>query len=315
MRAFEVAARCGSFTAAALETGLTQSAISQRIGKLEKLLGTPLFLRQARSITLTVEGEAWLPHVRSAFEGLRESSEGLFGVARKRLSISASSSIIDLWIMPRLKQLSADVGAHLSSGPWFCLKMRRRRTMLYGCGMGRETGRCHIRLRFIENCWRQWSPRISPRRRAAGTVATYRAGGATAWLERMVLRFGTPATPFPQFRFDTFSSALSAARAGLGVMLGSLPLCQADLDAAVATGFRRMSSSPSNLLAIGIERSHLASAMGSNGKGAERHLKPVQRGARQCRTYPNVRSLAERISFSSKSANDLCSSLVSPSTA
>ena len=68
VRAFEAAARCGSFTAAAAETGLTQSAISQRIGHLERLLGTKLFYRGARSIELTVEGEAWLPHVRVAFE-------------------------------------------------------------------------------------------------------------------------------------------------------------------------------------------------------------------------------------------------------
>ena len=77
VRAFEAAARCGSFTAAAAETGLTQSAISQRIGHLEKLLGTKLFYRRARSIELTVDGEAWLPHVRIAFGNLRQSSEAL----------------------------------------------------------------------------------------------------------------------------------------------------------------------------------------------------------------------------------------------
>ena len=56
IRAFEAAARCGSFTAAAAESGLTQSAISQRIGHLEKQLGVALFYRRARTIELTVEG-------------------------------------------------------------------------------------------------------------------------------------------------------------------------------------------------------------------------------------------------------------------
>jgi len=77
IRAFEAAARCGSFTAAAAETGITQSAISQRIGQLEKSLGTALFVRQPRSITLTVGGEAWLPHVQSALGTMRDSSEAV----------------------------------------------------------------------------------------------------------------------------------------------------------------------------------------------------------------------------------------------
>ena len=73
IRAFEAAARLGSFTAAAEECGLTQSAISQRIGHLEARLGAQLFIRQARQITLTSEGEAWLPHVQGALLGLRDT--------------------------------------------------------------------------------------------------------------------------------------------------------------------------------------------------------------------------------------------------
>ena len=113
IRAFEAAARCGSFTAAAAETGLTQSAVSQRIGQLEKRLGTALFLRRPRSIDLTVEGEAWLPHVRSAFGGLHDSFEALFGAGRGQMTISASQSIIDLWLHPRLEKLGEFSGGQL----------------------------------------------------------------------------------------------------------------------------------------------------------------------------------------------------------
>ena len=101
LRAFEAAARCGSFTAAAAETGLTQSAISQRIAQLEKTLGTPLFFRQARSIALTIEGEAWLPHVQHAFAGLQDASQAIFGASRTRLTLSASQSVIELWLIRR----------------------------------------------------------------------------------------------------------------------------------------------------------------------------------------------------------------------
>jgi len=230
VRAFEVAARCGSFTAAAQETGLTQSAVSQRIGKLEKLLGTRLFLRQARSVVLTVEGEAWLPHVRAAFERLRDSSEGLFGASRRRLTVSASSSIIDLWIMSRLRRLSEEAGAQISF-----------KTMVLS-----EDGPPDdeiIRVRYGGGDWsapykvRLYKEVMSPVA-APGLVKGGRswedlpriavAGPRPGWND-WISAFGTPAAPLPEYRFDTFSSALTAAKADLGVLLGSLPLCKAAL--------------------------------------------------------------------------------------
>lgn len=232
IRAFEAAARTGSFTAAALETGVTQSAISQRIDKLEKRLGTQLFLRQARSIALTVEGEAWLPHVQTAFESLRQSSEGLFGVARNRLTISASTSIIDLWILPRLARLSAGIDAQLSF-----------RTMVLADDAAQEDDM--IRIRYGAGDWPVvyktplYNEVIAPVA-APGLIAT---GAGWAGLPRIALsgprpgwsewagRFGTPTTPLPVLRFDTFAPALAAARAGHGVLLASLPLCAADLEA------------------------------------------------------------------------------------
>ncbi|MFY9240813.1 MAG: LysR family transcriptional regulator [Roseovarius sp.] len=114
IRAFEAAARLGSFTAAAEDVGLTQAAVSQRIGQLEKHLGTPLFNRRARAISLTVEGEAWVPHVRLALEGLRDSTEGVFGTGHRRLTLSASQTIIDLWLLPRLGRLQALTQAEIS---------------------------------------------------------------------------------------------------------------------------------------------------------------------------------------------------------
>ncbi|WP_428642230.1 LysR family transcriptional regulator [Roseibium sp.] len=231
VRAFEAAARCGSFTAAAEETGVTQSAVSQRIDKLEKWLGTRLFLRQARSIELTVEGEAWLPHVRSAFETLRDSSEGLFGVARNRLTISASASIIDLWILPRLSALLGGIDAQLSF-----------RTMVLSADLQQEDDT--IRVRYGAGDWPGaykfplYSEVMAPLA-APGLLASGRpwadlpriavSGPRPGWKE-WGARFGTPTTPLPVLRFDTFAPALSAARAGHGVLFASLPLCREDLE-------------------------------------------------------------------------------------
>ena len=74
VRAFEAAARTGSFTEAAAETGITQSAISQRIANLEARLGAQLFHRQPRRVVLTVAGETWLPYVSAVLRSLGESA-------------------------------------------------------------------------------------------------------------------------------------------------------------------------------------------------------------------------------------------------
>jgi len=232
VRAFEAAARCGSFTAAAAETGLTQSAISQRIGNLEKRLGTALFHRRARSIALTIEGEAWLPHVRAALDGLRDSTEALFGARRGRLTISASQSIIELWMLPRLAHLNAVAHGQLSVQTMVLgahdaalddvIRIR------YGSG---EAPHAHKMRLYGE----QIAPLASPELAARGgpwpqwpRIAC--SGPRPGWND-WASRFGIPTTPVAHLRFDTFLSALGAARAGLGVILGSLPLCAQDLKA------------------------------------------------------------------------------------
>lgn len=232
IRTFEAAARCGSFTAAAAETGLTQSAISQRIGHLEKQLGVALFYRRARAIELTVEGEAWLPHVRTALSGLRDSSEALFGSRRRQMAISASQSIIELWLLPRLEGLAAVAKGQLTI-----------QSMVLGA---HEAALDEIiRIRYGAGDWphdhklQLFSEQIAP---LASPELAQRGGPWTDWpriacsgprpgWNTWASRFGTSTTPVPHLQFDTFLSALGAARAGMGVVLGSLPLCAADLRA------------------------------------------------------------------------------------
>ena len=66
LRAFEAAARHLSFTRAAEELHVTQTAVSHQIRKLEDQLGVKLFLRRIRAVELTREAEAYLPAVRAA---------------------------------------------------------------------------------------------------------------------------------------------------------------------------------------------------------------------------------------------------------
>src|SRR5258708_20785676 len=77
LRAFEAAARHLSFTRAAAELNVTQSAISHQIRGLEERLGVPLFKRMPHALLLSETGEALLPIVADAFNRLAESVASL----------------------------------------------------------------------------------------------------------------------------------------------------------------------------------------------------------------------------------------------
>lgn len=70
LQAFVSIAERGSFRAAASHLNLSQTALSHRIRKLEESLGTPLFLRTTRQVSLTAAGTTLLPRARRIFEDL-----------------------------------------------------------------------------------------------------------------------------------------------------------------------------------------------------------------------------------------------------
>ncbi len=102
-RAFEAAARHLSFTAAAEEIGLTQSAVSQQIKALETRLRVALFIRQARGIALTDDGRRLLPQVGTALDTLASATARFeTGPQEQLLTIAASVSITQWVIAPHL---------------------------------------------------------------------------------------------------------------------------------------------------------------------------------------------------------------------
>ena len=104
LRAFEAAGRCGSFRAAAAELGLTPSAVSHAIRKLEDLLGARLFRRQARTIALTTEGQTLIRHVGGAFDLLRHGMEAVSTRAPRLLRLHVAPSFATQWLAPRLQR-------------------------------------------------------------------------------------------------------------------------------------------------------------------------------------------------------------------
>jgi LysR family transcriptional regulator, glycine cleavage system transcriptional activator len=103
LRAFEAAARLLSFTQAAADLNVTQTAISHQIRRLEDQLGIKLFLRHGRSLTLTQEAQDYLPAVRSAFEDLRRATARLHRSGReRRLTVSTTASLATKWLVSRV---------------------------------------------------------------------------------------------------------------------------------------------------------------------------------------------------------------------
>jgi LysR family glycine cleavage system transcriptional activator len=103
LRAFEAAARHLSFTNAATELNVTQTAISHQIRRLEQELGIRLFVRQNRSLVLTTEARDYLPGVRAAFNDLRLATDRLLRKDNDHvLTISTLASMAAKWLLPRL---------------------------------------------------------------------------------------------------------------------------------------------------------------------------------------------------------------------
>jgi LysR family glycine cleavage system transcriptional activator len=103
LRAFEAAARHLSFTRAAAELNVTQTAISHQIRRLEEQLGIRLFVRQTRALALTREAQGYLPAVRAAFDDLRRATARLKRAERDGvLTVSTTASLAAKWLVTRV---------------------------------------------------------------------------------------------------------------------------------------------------------------------------------------------------------------------
>src|ERR1700720_989626 len=103
LRAFEAAARHLSFTHAASELNVPQTAISHQIRRLEQELGIRLFIRQNRALALTPAAKDYLPGIRAAFNDLRLATDRLLRKDQDHvLTVSTLASLAAKWLLPRL---------------------------------------------------------------------------------------------------------------------------------------------------------------------------------------------------------------------
>jgi LysR family glycine cleavage system transcriptional activator len=239
LRAFEAAARSGSFSGAAEALNLTHGAVSRQVAKLEHWLGLRVFERQARGVSLTPEGQRLFQRTQEAFSLFADNADRWSeprGAAVVRFS--ATPSVCSLWLMPRWQRLeSGELPLRI------VLQVDHRRVDLeeegidlaIRCGRGGAPGRVSVQL-FEEWCYPVASPELA---KAIGPGGPERfldqplihdsdAAGWRAWFNAQGLDF----RPRQQDRrFEDYNLVLDAAASGLGVALARPPLAQAQVDA------------------------------------------------------------------------------------
>lgn len=225
LRVFEAAGRLGGFSAAAREFGLTQAAVSQRIGNLEAWFGRALFVRGPRGVTLTIEGESYLPLVQESLSTLARNTEDLFGTAPRELRVAGLPSHVQALVVAR-------AGAFLRSNPDVRLvtdSVAQRASF--------DDERTWLQVRYGKAGWPGREARL-----IAPEVLTPMAAPGVGWSAGVIelrgerpgwtdwgRRGGTPVQGQVRLSVDSMEHALGAAKAGLGVVLGSVPLAREDL--------------------------------------------------------------------------------------
>ncbi|MEL1086726.1 transcriptional regulator GcvA [Pseudomonas sp. OB66] len=240
LRAFEAAARHMSFTTAATELNVTQTAISHQIRRLEAELGVALFLRLKDGLALSEDGQAYLPGVRSAFQALRHSTQQLLeSRGSSVLTISTLVSVASKWLLPRLpafQQAFPDIDVRISATTDLVDFRRGGIDAAIRYGRGDWKGLCADFL-MADEVFPVCSPAVATTLHAPENLASHtlvQVSGLTAsdwqaWLSAA----GQPAqlADGGKLTFDLAMMAVQAAIDGQGVCIGRSTYVNDDLRA------------------------------------------------------------------------------------
>jgi LysR family glycine cleavage system transcriptional activator len=242
LRAFEAAARHLSFTRAAAELNVTQTAISHQIHRLEQQIGIPLFVRRNRALLLTREAEAYLPSVRTAFEDLRRATARLRRPDREGLiTVSTTASLAAKWLVTRVaafQDANPGIEVRITTSPHLVDFEREEVDIAVRYGRGSWPG---LRANWLmaEDIFPVCSPALlrgdRPLRRPEDLAhhtllhATVSREDWQLWLTAA----GLPVTLATRrgMSFDQSFMAIQAAVEGLGIALGRTRFVEADIAA------------------------------------------------------------------------------------
>lgn len=242
LRSFEAAARHLSFTRAAAELLVTQTAISHQIRRLEEQLGIRLFERRTRELRLTREAAAYLPAVQAAFEELRQATARLQRPVRDGLlTVSTTASLAAKWLVTRVaafQDANPGIEVRITTSAHLVDFRREEIDMAVRYGRGSWAG---LRARWLmaEDIFPVCSPALlqaAKPLRQPGDLVHHTLLHASASREDWQLWLTAAGLPvsIAQRRgmsFDQSFMAIQAAVDGLGVALGRTRFVEADLAA------------------------------------------------------------------------------------
>jgi LysR family transcriptional regulator, glycine cleavage system transcriptional activator len=246
LRGFEAAGRLASFTRAAEELFLTQSALSRQVKALEDALGAPLFERRHRALALTPAGATFHREVTETLRALAAAADQVTGRTRDPgLTITTTVSFASLWMIPKLPVFRArhpDVEVYVSADDR-PVDLNRGDVDVAIRYLGENVPLDAIRL-FGERMFPVVSPKVAndpktPLRKPADLrhhvlLHLDDPDGRIPWLywQTWLAANGEPQLkPAGSLRFSIYDQVVQAALGGQGVALGRIPMVSELLEA------------------------------------------------------------------------------------
>jgi LysR family transcriptional regulator, glycine cleavage system transcriptional activator len=233
IQGFEAAARNLSFTKAAEELFITQSAVSRQIRGLEEHLGIALFERRHRSLLLTDQGRALYGAATDLLERLQAVTDRLRADgAAPHLTVTTTSGFASLWLIPRLKGFTAvhpDVDVRISASYKLVALERSLVDVAVRLCRTEEAPEGAVGL-FGEELFPICSPALisdgpHPLREVQdlehhALLHMEGAGGYFDWSTWLTAEGFADLKPAASLRFDGYDQMISAALSGQGVAMG-----------------------------------------------------------------------------------------------
>lgn len=236
VKAFEAAARTGSFALAAAELNVSPAAVSRLVRLLEERLGVTFFERGANRLALTAAGRAYQRGLTPLLDGIASLTEQATAAPRRSiLTIGIGPTFAVRWLIPRLgdfRALQPGVDVRITMGgaaadfaeDWTCgVKL----------GDGRWPGLIAEPL-FTADLLPVCAPRLAAALRAPADLdpasllrVGHSPGDWPAWLAQAGLPALRPRGP----EFGFYGQAIQAAVDGMGVAMGIRPYIDDDLAA------------------------------------------------------------------------------------